>query len=114
MVYTGLMMFTRVGPSPHGEGGLKCCQCHECVGGVVSLPAWGGWIEMGSSGRLHTCSRSLPAWGGWIEIAVCCMRRRFLAGPSPHGEGGLKSGGAAAPQHECRPSPHGEGGLKLM
>ena len=34
---------------------------------------------------------SLPAWGGWIEIGAIQKLLDGVYRPSPHGEGGLKS-----------------------
>ena len=55
-------------PSPHGEGGLK----------YAALP--GGILQQ----------LSLPAWGGWIEITWYNRHLGRCLRPSPHGEGGLK------------------------
>ena len=63
----------------------------------MSLPAWGGWIEIPSLENLSKRPmRSLPAWGGWIEIVVCSTVQCPPVRPSPHGEGGLKSSPWAA------------------
>ena len=36
---------------------------------MMSLPAWGVWIEIGLIGKAkESLSMSLPAWGVWIEI----------------------------------------------
>ena len=36
----------------------------------MSLPAWGGWIEMAAGYVRPVPPTSLPAWGGWIEIGM--------------------------------------------
>ena len=54
-----------------------------------SLPAWGAWIEIIVSGRLHRLHGSLPAWGAWIEIAGVRGGGDGWS-RSPHGERGLK------------------------
>ena len=56
------------GPSPHGEGGLKCNRKGE------------SWLP----------GPSLPTRGGWIEIGKAIAQGAMRIGPSPHGEGGLK------------------------
>ena len=59
----------------------------------LSLPARGGWIEIGTA-RFPPADerRSLPARGGWIEISGSVRQQlNGISGPSPHGEGGLKS-----------------------
>ena len=66
--FAGVIMLGVIGPSPHGEGGLKLVVIVLILIIGVSLPAWGGWIEM-----LPTFLHTAPA--------QC---------PSPHGEGGLK------------------------
>ena len=38
--------YITVGPSPHGEGGLKLQQAQKQQQQMKSLPAWGGWIEI--------------------------------------------------------------------
>ena len=40
----------KVGPSPHGEGGLKFLVPAHTNLHHKSLPAWGGWIEIGGTG----------------------------------------------------------------
>ena len=41
------------------------------MGSVVSLPAWGVWIEILSQVSLvMSLQVSLPAWGVWIEIST--------------------------------------------
>ena len=59
----------RLGPSPHGEGGLKWCLAHDNDRTIMSLPARGGWIEMRSLFSFSLTMLSLPARGGWIEIS---------------------------------------------
>jgi len=39
----------------------------------VSLPAWGAWIEILKPGAEKLCSLSLPAWGAWIEIFIFAL-----------------------------------------
>ena len=58
-----------LGPSPHGEGGLKSIAVSTTSQTHTSLPTRGGWIEIGCledpGGK---GGRSLPTRGGWIEI----------------------------------------------
>ena len=35
---------------------------------LLSLPAWGAWIEIDLLNMNICKGRSLPAWGAWIEI----------------------------------------------
>ena len=35
---------------------------------LQSLPAWGAWVEILSSGNVGGTLMSLPAWGAWVEI----------------------------------------------
>ena len=103
-------------PSPHGEGGLKFLILpirpdvdrslptrggwieimpdeRTLVALAASLPTRGGWIEIPWRGQFSTTpSWSLPTRGGWIEICAIALGLQPDAGPSPHGEGGLKSG----------------------
>ena len=37
---------TVISPSPHGEGGLKLILLASFLPALLSLPAWGGWIEI--------------------------------------------------------------------
>ena len=38
---------------------------------ILSLPAWGAWIEILMIKRKgNTDGMSLPAWGAWIEIVT--------------------------------------------
>ena len=68
-----------MGPSPHGEGGLK----------------------YGEPLCFSQNDVSLPTRGGWIEIKLCMAWRSEAAGPSPHGEGGA-SHRPPIPQPDCR------------
>ena len=38
------------------------------VQSLLSLPAWGVWIEITSLTHTYRPIPSLPAWGVWIEI----------------------------------------------
>ena len=40
------ILYNRVSPSPHGEGGLKCKLGIVEISKLLSLPTRGGWIEM--------------------------------------------------------------------
>ena len=42
---------------------------------ILSLPAWGAWIEMVNIGTIFMPAMSLPAWGAWIEILCLCGLR---------------------------------------
>ena len=101
------------GLSPCGESGLKYLLPGCRRGGLMSLPVWGEWIEIGSMRSYAADRRSLPVWGEWIEIFL-----RFFgpSGPlclSPCGESGLKS---LHEENDRFPvnglSPCGESGLK--
>ncbi len=37
---------------------------------MLSLPAWGAWIEILSIPEKLPEKKSLPAWGAWIEIKM--------------------------------------------
>ncbi len=76
--------------SPHGERGLKFCLLPTLLSYVLSLPAWGAWIEITAPRRRRPAGRSLPAWGAWIEISLLCPVCWQVQGRSPHGERGLK------------------------
>ena len=56
---------------------------------------------------------SLPAWGVWIEIAVEPYNLIYRPGHSPHGECGLKYLHRKQILRLLSHSPHGECGLKL-
>ena len=79
--------------SPRGESGLKYISLSTHRQSILSLPAWGEWIEInfhcynlhcynrlsprGESGLKSVCNAtavclipSLPAWGEWIEISL--------------------------------------------
>jgi len=58
---------------------------------IMSLPAWGEWIEMPLRNPVTSINRSLPAWGEWIEIVKQYDIQQIIASLSPHGESGLKS-----------------------
>ena len=38
---------------------------------MLSLPAWGAWIEIEYAYQIGEALASLPAWGAWIEIIFC-------------------------------------------
>ena len=80
-----------VGPSPHGEGGLKL---HPEIVGLC--------VKVGPSPHGE---------GGLKYIRQTCWPPP-LSRPSPHGEGGLKYTRRTSPRSRWCPSPHGEGGLK--
>ena len=43
---------------------------------LLSLPAWGAWIEMDwLSISTPYLRKSLPAWGAWIEIQLILPTR---------------------------------------
>ena len=64
----------------------RCC----CI--VPSLPTRGGWIEIRKPlAHKGFKAPSLPTRGGWIEMGRRTPGVPGVAGPSPHGEGGLKS-----------------------
>ena len=101
------------GPSPHGEGGLKCQLHVDPSRDVVSLPTRGGWIEItaGPGSPLGLPSPSSRGEGGLKFTTL--VDALDMQGPSPHGEGGLKF---LLTQHSFQtsgPSPHREGGLKF-
>ena len=81
---------------------------------IGSLPTRGGWIEITQTEILESQNTSLPTRGGWIEIGKNYHARKRDAGPSPHGEGGLKWLGQQRREWWRSPSPHGEGGLKYF
>ena len=67
---------------------------------ILSLPAWGVWIEIYTENRhAGKTAESLPAWGVWIEIRTTSKQRKGLPGRSPHGECGLKYAKAITVQH---------------
>ena len=37
---------------------------------MLSLPAWGAWIETRINRIAHKDAWSLPAWGAWIETSA--------------------------------------------
>jgi len=37
---------------------------------LMSLPAWGEWIEIRVAKPIREQTASLPAWGEWIEIPI--------------------------------------------
>ena len=80
---------------------------------LLSLPAWGAWIEIylwvgffsvsqrrsphGERGlkflswvRRNSHKMSLPAWGAWIEMPSAKTVEYQKISRSPHGERGLK------------------------
>ena len=57
---------------------------------------------------------SLPAWGAWIEIIKIVSPDFKVASRSPHGERGLKFVKVFLVLNGCRRSPHGERGLKSV
>ena len=44
---------------------------------ILSLPAWGAWIEIISREAAINALKSLPAWGAWIEIPAKAMKRAY-------------------------------------
>ena len=64
--------------------------------------------------RLIICTflLSLPAWGAWIEIIEMLEDLDFETGRSPHGERGLKCLQSVFKIRMFSRSPHGERGLK--
>ena len=46
----------------------------ELVKLLLSLPAWGGWIEISPLFYNSNIWMSLPAWGGWIEIVARLLK----------------------------------------
>ena len=64
--------------------------------------------------RLIICTflLSLPAWGAWIEISSANAVKSIFQCRSPHGERGLKSIHQKKIRPKRRRSPHGERGLK--
>ena len=68
--------------SPHGECGLKSFVLSIWLSAIVSLPAWGVWIEIHSPSPFNLFVSSLPAWGVWIEmINSPCDRPYPLVAP---------------------------------
>jgi len=57
---------------------------------ILSLPAWGEWIEIKHFKKLLEDNGSLPAWGEWIEIRCIMVTLMVVFRLSPHGESGLK------------------------
>jgi len=58
---------------------------------------------------------SLPAWGEWIEIGAGIAGNIEAVSLSPHGESGLKSMHPVSAQlRTAGLSPHGESGLKFV
>ena len=55
---------------------------------------------------------SLPAWGAWIEILSYVPSPAATLGRSPHGGRGLKLRGLGHQTPSCGRSPHGGRGLK--
>ena len=61
--------------SPHGERGLKYPMVKTMGFRLMSLPAWGAWIEIVPPLYISGAVPSLPAWGAWIEMARALFRR---------------------------------------
>jgi len=40
---------------------------------MLSLPAWGEWIEIVGMTAIHMEKPSLPAWGEWIEMFISTL-----------------------------------------
>ena len=81
-----LQLIGSVGPSPHGEGGLKFTEKFtEQQLREVSLPPRGGWIEI--AGRMIRVQifPSLPPRGGWIEISMYLASAELEYVPPPTG-----------------------------
>ena len=100
--------------SPHGERGLKSEYIRKTIRKLLSLPAWGAWIEILDAEGLNAKYESLPAWGAWIEMRLGTLYQNNTACRSPHGERGLKSGPLPPSRSTSGRSPHGERGLKYV
>ena len=60
------------------------------IGGYMSLPARGAWIEIRPDDNTSSSPTSLPARGVWIEMLFAWSDIPRCASHSPQGECGLK------------------------
>ena len=77
---------------------------------LLSLPAWGAWIEVFQRSVRRCPYRSLPAWGAWIEVQEMIARQRELTVAPRMGsvDRSLQTGKETKPV--IGRSPHGERG----